>query len=428
MKILHITAHLGGGVGKAHSALCVSGPEDIRRHYVLLETPRDTRYTDMIRAGGAEITIAPDDMTLRQLADEADIVQIEWWNHPRIYECLCRSGLPAMRTVFWSHISGLFAPYIPAGLFTAAGRFAFTSACSFNAPNLADLDPVIHDSLAVVNSGFGFQQATSVERPSRPPLSITYLGTVDFAKMSPDLFTAIDTVNASDLSVSIWGSFDPDGTVTHAATQMANPGRIRFRGPTADPALILADTDIFLYLLQPQHFGTAENALIEAMSLGAVPIVFGNPAEQAIVRHGETGFVEKDSASVARRLAWMLVNSEAVMRIGRQAMDDVNRTRTPTLSAWAFADIYLSLAGTEKRVVDFMQVLGQTPAHWFLSTQTLARGGKPAVSFPVNATESKGSISHFLDCFPGDPSLSALAGIVSGRPSKAQHRIEVNAG
>ena len=51
--------------------------------------------------------------------------------------------------------------------------------------------------------------------------------------------------------------------------------------------------DIFFYPLQPDHYGTAENALVEAMSLGLMPVVLDNPAEMAIVRDGETGFVAR---------------------------------------------------------------------------------------------------------------------------------------
>jgi len=49
---------------------------------------------------------------------------------------------------------------------------------------------------------------------------------------------------------------------------MRHPERIEFCGETAEPAAALSDADIFFYPLQPDHYGTAENALIEAMSLG----------------------------------------------------------------------------------------------------------------------------------------------------------------
>ena len=113
MKVLHITPHLGGGVGKAHAALRGAMPGEVDQTYVLLEAPRDTRYADLIAEQGGRIVIADNLDQVAALAGAADIVQFEFWNHPRLFECLARCDFPAMRSVFWSHISGLFQPLIP---------------------------------------------------------------------------------------------------------------------------------------------------------------------------------------------------------------------------------------------------------------------------------------------------------------------------
>ena len=39
----------------------------------------------------------------------------------------------------------------------------------------------------------------------------------------------------------------------------------------------LAVFDIFAYPLNPNHYGTAEQVLQEAMAAGVVPVVFNNP-------------------------------------------------------------------------------------------------------------------------------------------------------
>src|ERR1700741_1943962 len=107
MKILHITPHLGGGVGKAHAALAALLPKDVARTYLLLEEARDLRYAEKIAASGADVIVAERPDQAVELAAAADIVQFEFWNHPRLFECLARAAFPAMRSVFRSHISGL---------------------------------------------------------------------------------------------------------------------------------------------------------------------------------------------------------------------------------------------------------------------------------------------------------------------------------
>ena len=108
MKILHVTPHLGGGVGKAHAAISAVLPEVVEQTFVLLEAPRDRRFIDKIEATGARVTLAESLDHVASLAREADIVQFEFWNHPRMFECLARTEFPPIRSVFWSHISGLF--------------------------------------------------------------------------------------------------------------------------------------------------------------------------------------------------------------------------------------------------------------------------------------------------------------------------------
>ncbi|MGE4307267.1 MAG: glycosyltransferase family 4 protein [Novosphingobium sp.] len=401
MKILHIAAHLGGGVGKAHAALCAADGADVQRHYLLLEEPRDRRYATAIERAGGTITVAPDPAIARDLVAQADVLQIEWWNHPRLYECLCRWDLPAARSVIWGHISGLHTPCIPAGLLTAPHRFLFTSACSMEAATVQALAPEDRAGLGVVNSGFGF--ATPAPATPQQAGNIGYLGTVDFSKLSPDFFEVVDRAEP-DTPVSIWGEVEAGSPVLRRASTMRKPEAVRFAGHTDDPEEVLRQTGIFLYLLQPEHFGTAENALIEAMSLGCAPLVFANPAERAIVEHGRTGFIEADAPAAAERLKWMLRNPDMVARIGEAAARFMAKTRTAAKSAGEFAAIYRDVVSVEKRKIDYSAILGATPAEWFLSTQESTGSQKEP-----KGSARKGTLAHFTHCFPDDPSLKALS-------------------
>jgi glycosyltransferase involved in cell wall biosynthesis len=52
--------------------------------------------------------------------------------------------------------------------------------------------------------------------------------------------------------------------------------------------------DVFGYPLRPDHYGTCEQALGEAMCAGVVPVVINNPCERMIVKEGVTGFLCKN--------------------------------------------------------------------------------------------------------------------------------------
>lgn len=414
MKILHVAPHLGGGVGKAHAAISAALPDIVEQSFVLLEPPRDRRFVDRIEAAGARVTVAGNLDQVAALARDADIVQFEFWNHPRLLECLARCDFPAMRSAFWSHISGLSAPLIAPGLIEEAGRFAFTTEASLSSPAVTDLPEAAKRKLAVINSGFGFANASRRTPVKGRAPTIAYLGTVDFVKMHPGFFAAVDRL-VDDVRVSVWGT--ADDAVSVRARAMLHPERIVFYGGTKDPQAALAEADIFFYPLQRGHFGTAENALVEAMSLGLSAVVLDNPAEAAIVRDCETGFVAHSIDECVSLLQMLLLLPDLRDKISKNAVREVNENRTPAQSALELMIMWLGLASEEPRHIDFQRVLGDDPAAWYLATQCLPGASWQAPEF--REKPAKGTLAHFESVFAGDLSFARLRqpGVAAPRPT-----------
>lgn len=402
MRILHVTPHLGGGVGKAHAAIGAVLPGAVQQTFVLLEEPSERRYADALKAGGAEIVVARDFGEVAERAKAADIVQFEFWNHPRMFECLARAELPAMRTMFWSHISGLARPFIPQGLIEQAGCFAFTTPASLAIPSLDALPKTVKRKIWAINSGFGFAD-TPPHRPRQGNPGIAYLGTVDFVKMHPGFFDAIDQMVGDDIRVMVWGAVDPSGDVAARAQAMRHSKRIQFFGETKDPVNALSEADIFFYPLRPDHYGTAENALIEAMSLGLACVVLGNPAERAIVRDSETGLIGQSIDECAFLLQKLLASPDLRARIGQNAAREAAEKRIPAQAAMEFMILWLGMLAEPKRACDFRSAIGDTPADWFMATQ--GQSWSPALQAEH---PSKGTLTHFERVFAGDNSLSQL--------------------
>ena len=409
MKILHVTPHLGGGVGKAHAALSdVLSKEVVEQTFLLLEEPRDRRSTDIIEAGGARVVVANGLDHVARLASAADIVQFEYWNHPRLFECLAHCAFPKMRSVFWSHISGLSKPLIQPGLMQAAGRFVFTTEASRASSAIALLPEAARKKIAVINSGFGFPDVLRRVRPQNRKPIIAYLGTTDFVKMHPGFFDAIDGLIGNDFRVLLWGSIDPSGPVAARARAMRHPGRIEFCGETAEPAAALSEADIFFYPLQPDHYGTAENALIEAMSLGLTPVVLNNPAEMAIVRDGVTGFVGQSIEECVSLLQMLLLLPDLREKISRNTIRYVAETRSPAHSALDFMTLWLGLLSEPARYCNFRAAIGASPADWFLATQRLPGTTWKSQRGKYPQKSSKGTLAHFESVFTGHASLARL--------------------
>jgi glycosyltransferase involved in cell wall biosynthesis len=401
MKLLHITPHLGGGVGKAHAALSRVLPGEVEQTFLLLEPAGDRRYADVIRTSGAQVLTAAGLDDVGRLARQADIVQFEFWNHPRLMECLGRCAFPPMRSVFWSHISGLSRPVIQPGLIAEAGRFVFSSPVSLTVPALAGLPKAARARTSVVNSGFGFEHAATGARPGKAGPGIAYLGTVDFVKMHPGFFDAIDALDGDGVCATVWGRLDAAGAVSARAAAMRRPDRVRFGGQTADPAQALASAGIFFYPLQPDHYGTGENALIEAMSLGLVPVVLKNPAEMAIVSHGETGFVCASIDECAQTLRKLQASPAVLKRVGANAARQAAANHTPARAAGDFTAVWQALLDEPARPHDFRRIVGESPLDWFLATQCLPGETWDPTDSEGAKTLSKGSLASFAHAFPG---------------------------
>jgi glycosyltransferase involved in cell wall biosynthesis len=325
-----------------------------------------------------------------------------------------------MRSVFWSHISGLAPPLIQPGLIEEAGRFAFTTEASLSVAAIAQLPNAAKRKLAVINSGFGFIGVARRRPVARKAPVIAYLGTVDFVKMHPGFFDAIDRL-IGDVDVAIWGN--ADAAVLARVEAMRHSQRIRFCGETADPVAALSEADIFFYPLQRGHYGTAENALVEAMSLGLTAVVLDNPAETAIVRDADTGFVAHSIEECASLLQMLLLLPDVRDRISHNAVRDVADNKTAAQSALEFMILWLGLVSEEPRHCDFRAILGEDPADWYLATQCLpgAAWQKPAVA----GKAAKGTLAHFESVFAGDKSFARLdrPGATPRRPPAQSEKI-----
>ena len=282
----------------------------------------------------------------------ADIVQLEWWNHPATFNYLCRNRLPAMRLLVWCHVSGLHTPVIPRGLLAGAGRFVFTSHCSMQVSMIADLDEKERARIGVVGSGVGLSDPRVRTPCPNHSLRVGYIGSLNFSKLHPRYIDYLNAVDVPGFKVTLWGDLENQDILLDQCRRSGRLDLIECAGFASDVAVKLASLDVLAYLLNPYHYGTAENALLEAMSARVVPIVLGNPAECAIVRNGRTGFVLDSPQDFAKAITFLLYNPEERERIGRNASDWVSTNFNPEILGQGMAREYEQVLCTEKESLD----------------------------------------------------------------------------
>lgn len=425
--LLHVTAHLGGGVGKVLSRLVEESGrrnDGLRHAIICLERPEKDQFAERVRACGAELLIGPSREELNRRIAEADIVQLEWWHHPRVAEWLCSGVLPPMRLIVWSHVSGLHPPEIPAGFLTLPHRFLFSSPCSWEHRSVIGLSPSQRSKVDSVFSSGGFEDLPEPPpRSARGPLRVGYVGTLNFAKLHPRLLDFLGAVSLPGFRLTLVGDPTTGAELRARVAGQSLAVQLEFRGYRTDVSAELARLDVLAYLLNPLHYGTTENALLEAMAMGVVPVVLDNPAERCLVRHGETGLVVGDPAAFAEALAYLADHPAERRRLSARASRETRFRFSIERTADGLEAHYRAVLAEDKRAFDLRPVFGPTPADWFRACQgdqawRFADGGSatrgPAVEKAGRGPhylyeKTKSSAFHYRDTFPDDPRLRRWA-------------------
>jgi len=318
--ILHITPHLGGGVG----SVLLNYLEVVRhdRHFThricSLEYANE-RSLKASRTSGFPLhdKMFNDINSLLAAANQADIVLVHWWNHPLLYALLVRESFPPARIIFWSHISGLNPPYVfsdPALAYP--DLFVFTSPISLKTKEVVKLGLERQERLRVIWSTGGIEHITSVKPKPHTGFNIGYIGTVDYGKLHPHFLDMCLGINIPEAHFTVCGG-SSEKQIQAELTRDKN--RFTFTGPIANIKPYLSEFDIFGYPLAPYHYGTCEQVLGESMAAGIPPVVLANLTESYIVENEVTGLVAQNEASYMRAIESLYYNSDLRKRLANNA-------------------------------------------------------------------------------------------------------------
>jgi glycosyltransferase involved in cell wall biosynthesis len=422
MRVLHITAHLGGGVGKALAGVVAESArrrDDTCHAIACLEVPEKRTFLDRVLSWGGEVLVAPSFDRLTEEINRADIVQVEWWHHPAVAGWLCSGVLPSMRLLVWCHVSGLYPPVIPPEFILSVHRFLFTSPCSWDRPALAALRPRLKYRTGVVFSSGGFDDLPlPPERVFETSLQVGYVGSLNFSKLHPRILDFVQAVRLPNFRLTLVGDPVTGEQLMAEAAMMGARNRLDVRGYREQVSAELVGFGVFAYLLNPFHYGTTENALLEAMAMGVVPVVLDNPAERCLVSHGETGMIVDGPAQFADALDWLAAHPLERARLSTNAGRMVRRRFAVSRTADGLENHYRQLLTEPKRSFDFRPIFGEEPADWFRSCQgdeawrfqrndvrhDVSRRG-PAVLYE----RTKSSVFHYHAVYPHDERLARWA-------------------
>ena len=299
VSILHLTPHLGGGVG---SVLLNYVKEelhnDIFEHNIecldaiSIDTLRFVKSNQLKVNGLAYQNIS---ILIKKIAD-ADILLIHWWNHPLLYDFIIRNELPPTRLIMWSHVSGFNTPNtFNSRLLAYPDKFIFTTPLSFETKEERNCSDILKKNFRTIWSTSGVDHISAEHEKIKKGFKVGYIGTLDYAKLHPDFLKMCKKINIPSVKFIVCGDINAD--LVEEAASLGLSEKVEFKGNVSNVNDFLRTFDVFGYPLASYHYGTCDQVLAESMAAGVVPVVLSNPMEKNMVKDGETGIVVDSQGS-----------------------------------------------------------------------------------------------------------------------------------
>jgi len=376
---------------------------------ICLDKPEKIQYINKIRDCGGKVIECPTKDKLENLMEKSDVVQLEYINNPVIFKYLCTMEIPSIRLLVWSHNNGLYNPIIPDKLIKNSHKFIVTSACGYWNMYPNDLYSYFADNSGCVYSSGGFEEFSEIKRDYKN-MSVGYFGSTNFSKMHPNYSDFINAIDIPNFKVKIIGDLHNKDILEKQSD------RFEFTGFIPNIIEELRSINVLAYILNPSHYGTTENSLIECMSMGIVPIVLNNyNAEKYIIKDKVTGIVVNSPKEFAEKVKSLLENPKELQIIGNNASKFVNELFSIENTIYGLNKYYQEVMKMEKRTINFKSIFGNTPDQWFLSCQSNKQIFKNDGNVDLSSVteyskymlfeETKGSAIHFSKYFPENERL-----------------------
>ena len=425
MKILHITPHLGGGVGNVIINWILNDKSNT--HSIMSFGYSYENIKSLCNENNISLIDNVKAEQILNVIPDADIVIVHYWNFPILIEFLVKNKLPKCRLITWCHISGFHAPYIiPDSIVEMSDYFVFTSPISYD---LDIMKSFPKEKFTDIWSTRGTEKYQNVVKKEHDKFTILYAGTLDFSKLDCNfaLFCYSILQEIPEASFIICGIGSDEENLKQSLEEMSIKDKFQFTGWVDDLTPYFEIADMFLYLMQSKSFSTCEQVLGEAMMSGIIPIVFNNKAESEIVKNEVTGFVINNLHELINRVKGLYKSKEtdkysklsenaklsALEKYSMRNMvskwnnlfDEIIKEEKME-KQWDIHYIDFTLG---KGVTYFLESLDKDTANIFYNYIQLEN------MFYQNAqwkSRSKGSIYQYLEYFPNDKYLNAFKRIV----------------
>lgn len=433
MKILHITTHMGGGAGNAISDIILRDQKNEHR-LICLQGCEKRQFINRCLEKGIYVIEEPEQSAEREEIGQADVVILHWWHHPVMCGFLAAFPEIPCRLVLWSHISGCAYPILHKAFTDLFDRIFLTTPYSYDNPEWKGVEREEIRGKSDIVYGLGDLEALKEEvlpHQKSNRFVIGYVGTLGNSKLNEDFieFCAEVIDRVPMVQFLMVGDLADAGWLLEEIEQRELGEYFEFTGYCVDVKSQLARMDVFGYPLNKQHFGTTENAILEAMVAKLPVVLLDQNTEKYIVSHLKTGMLVQDKQEYADAIYELYRNPELRTTLGEMARESVLEKYSVQKNVGVFQAGLEKVRQGEKHLIHFREQCGQEPYEWFLSglgreeerwfRASLEEGMKKEAAEeyirtckPILRARSKSSVLHFAESYPEDMALRTWKDII----------------
>lgn len=316
-KVLHLTPHLNGGLGKVLLSTLNYFNRSAPSHAVLVYGP-SSLLSDEFTPHRDSISFVANIEDIGGRLQPFDLIQVEYWNHPLIYKLLCSGVLDKARVIGCAHIQGESPPQlITSESIRYFDKLLLTGICSEKILQESKPDSSKPREIRFPLDLSGFRY---IDRSRKAPSSrvvLGYVGTLSYAKLHKSFLKMCSEVER-EIKLVVVGK-DEGGCLEQEAKKDYPKLAAEFLGFRTDISDILQTIDVFVYPLRRGHYGTGELALVEGLHSGAATVAFKNPAEQRLIMDDVTGLLADDEADFVSKLTRLCDDTSLRLRLGVNA-------------------------------------------------------------------------------------------------------------
>ncbi len=414
IRIIHITTHMGGGVGHAISDLVI---HDTRNQHtiILLQKPEKSQYIDLCIKNNIRVFVEDSISEIKLLIAEADIVILHWWHHPIMCKFLYNFPEVFVRLVLWSHISGCTYPMISYQFANKFTRIFFTSKYSLDNSNWTEQERknIYNKSNIIYGLGeLSLMQQKSDYRLKNDKFKIGYVGTLAKSKLHPQFPISCQKILKvlPNAEFYLLGDIESGEWIRTEARELGILDKMHFEGFVDNVNEWLKKFDIFGYPLNPYHFATTENSILEAMSVGLPLVVLNQATEKYIVTHNEDGLLANGIENYVACVIQLAKSEQLRKLLGIHAIKNVYEKFSFKKNVQQFQSEVNKIVLLESSKINFRDILGDEPYNWFLSAvsekdkSSLFKHQYHKLS-PIFIEKTKSSIVHFARSYPENEML-----------------------